>query len=94
MTYEPVLFDNTMLETANEALLFCKDFLQGKGRVREASALEGLMPVHTKELGTYALEVLKNARKEIRSDDVLEYLDMAIDSICRGLETPQQELAA
>ena len=94
MISEPVLFDNTMLETANEALLFCKDFLQVKGCVREASTLAGLLPVHTKELGTYALETLAMTREELSGAEALEYLDMAMETIRRGIETPQQELAA
>lgn len=85
MSFEPVLFDSTMFETANEAFLFCKGHLEKKGHLTAATQLGVLAPINTKMLGQLALQALYEVRPLLEDR---EYVDMAIDTLVRALERP------
>jgi hypothetical protein len=85
--YDPTLFDSPMLETANEAVLFCKELLE-KRDITAAAALESLGPISNKRLARMALEQLKHSRTR-SSADSREYFDWAVDALTRALR-PQQ----
>jgi hypothetical protein len=86
MSHEPVLFDSTMLETANDAFLFCKEHLE-KSEPRAAEALEGLAPINVPVLGRLALRALRDLEPRVKGAD-LEYVCIAINAMERALAAP------
>jgi hypothetical protein len=76
---EPILFTNTMFETANEAFLFCKDDLEKKGHVFAATHLESCGPVYNAVTGRLALDALHAVQP------VCAYADIAINAVERAL---------
>lgn len=93
MSFEPVLFANTMFETANEAFLFCKGYLEEKGHADAAQHLEGLDPINAVSLGRLALKALYRARPLV-TGDALEYVDIAINAMGRAVNPTQRPLHA
>jgi hypothetical protein len=93
MSFEPVLFDNTMYETANEAFLFCRATLLRRGNLVAARYLEGLDPIHQPSLARVALQALHAAKPYARGES-LEYVNIAIDAMERALETRPQRAVA
>jgi hypothetical protein len=92
MNFEPTLFDNTMLETANEALLFCKDYLE-KRELNVATQLEGLDPICTRTMASLALRVLFNIRTSVRGE-AKECVDIAINAMKRAIRDPEYAAVA
>ena len=92
MNCDPVLFASPMLETANEAFLFCKDLLLEKNDPA-AQHLEGLDPINTASLGRLALKALYTVRSVVRGES-REYVDIAINSMERAVgERPLNAVA-
>lgn len=92
MNHEPVLFASTMYETANEAFLFCKEYLE-KSDPRSAEMLEGIAPINVPVLGRLALRALQNLRTQA-NEETRVYVDIAINSMSRALgETPLSAVA-
>jgi hypothetical protein len=83
--YDPVLFDTPMYETANEALLFCKDDLEKRGHRLAAERLEGLAPINAPVLGRLALRALADIRADVGAESQ-EYVDIAVSSLERALD--------
>ena len=84
MSFEPVLFDSTMLETANEAFLFCRACLEEKGHVDAVRPLKGLDPINTHLMGRLALRALLVTRPLV-SGEVREYVDIAVNAMERAI---------
>jgi hypothetical protein len=92
MITEPVLFDSTMLETANEAFLFCKASLEKKEHP-SAQRLEGLEPINTTAMGRLALRALYDVRPSVEGAE-REYVDIAIQSLSRAVAVRQLSAVA
>jgi hypothetical protein len=92
MNFEPTLFDNPMLETANEALLFCKEALE-KSELAVASQLEGLEPINTPSVARIAIGVLYNVRKSVRGE-AQKHVDIAINAMKRAVSQPEYAAVA
>lgn len=85
VTDEPVLFDSTMLETANEAFLFCKASLEKKEHPA-AQRLEGFDPINNTSVGRLALSALYDVQPAVETED-REYVDIAINALSRAVGT-------
>lgn len=83
MTHEPVLFTSTMFETANEAFLFCKNYLQSANHPA-ANHLEGLDPINDPTLGRLALRALHTVQPLV-SGEARQYVDIALNALGRAM---------
>ena len=84
MTHEPINFTSTMFETANEAFLFCQEYLRRTGHPG-SRLLRGLDPINCPALGRIALRALREVQPST-SGETREYVDMALGAMTRALE--------
>lgn len=85
MNLDPVLFENSMYETANEAVLFCKEYLERNGHADVACDLDNLCPITDQAMAAYAREVLVRVQKNVRSRKAAEYVAIARSTVDRAL---------
>lgn len=85
MSFDPVLFDSTMYETANEAVLFCREYLEKNGNADAACALQNFEAITGADMALLALEALAGVQKQVRGPDAAEYVQMAIYTLERAL---------
>ena len=93
MSSEPTLFDSTMYETANEAVLFCKAHLKERGHTRLAKQLESATPVNSAAVGLVAQGILRNMRAQLPGDTG-EFVALALSTVERALESEPEPLSA
>jgi hypothetical protein len=80
--------ENSTYESAYEALLFCKMYLEEKGQVDAASYLEGLDPVCDQLTGRVARGRLVAAQRRISDSSAQHIVTLALNAIDRALHTP------
>jgi hypothetical protein len=85
MNLDPLLFASPMYETANEAVLFCKDFLQEKGFTALAERLAGNTPVNAIRPAIVVRDILLEARAQVRGE-AAEYVSIALGTVERALQ--------
>ena len=85
MSREPVIFSTVMFETANEAFLFCKDYLRDRGFHAESRRLRGLDPISAPLQGHYAIRALQEIRPLVPIE-AKTLIDFALSSLARALE--------
>ena len=76
MDNDPVLFDSTELETASEAVQFCKLYLEERGF--GCADLEGLVPITNADLGRLVTDALRKMLPNVRHAQAAEYLRIAL----------------
>lgn len=79
---DPVLFDNSALETANMTVLHCREVLEQNGLTREAQQLQGVA-VTDPQMAEVALNILQNMR--VKADAFYNARDLAISNIRSAL---------
>lgn len=94
MNFDPVLFDNSMYETANEAVLFCKEYLAQNGHAHVARDLENLNPVTGQAMAEFARASLTQAQKNVRGPKAAEYVRIALNTIDRALAGERGPISA
>ena len=85
MSREPVIFSTVMFETANEAFLFCKDYLRDRGFHAESKRLRGLDPISAPLQGHCAIKALQEIRPMV-SAEAQAFIDVALDGLSRALK--------
>lgn len=79
--HDPVLFDNSALETANMTVLHCREVLEQTGMTREAQQLQGVA-VTDPQMAQVALGILQNMRVKA---DAFYARNLAIQNIRSAL---------
>ncbi len=72
------LFDSTELETANEAVLFAKQYLEERGLEGLANHLEGLVPMTNHQIGRLVTGVLSDILPHTGRGQARDYVDLAL----------------
>lgn len=84
MSLDPVLFDSTTYETANDVVLFCYEALRNADLKTEYNRLRGLLPVSNKDLCIEVLrelKVIRSAPEVLSNKHLLEAVSTAVDSV-------------
>ena len=84
MNLDPTLFASPMYETANEAVLFCKDFLQKTGHTQFAEQLAGFTPVSHRTVAVVVHNLLKGMQPRV-TGEAAEYVAIALNTVARAL---------
>lgn len=93
MNLDPVLFESSMHETANEAVLFCQEYLEEKGYEDIASALAGHLPL-TDDTATYVVVCLLERALPRVQGEAVEYVRIALNTARRALAGERAPLSA
>lgn len=92
MCFEPILFTNSMYETANEAVLFCKTYLEEEGLDDLAGCLAGLDAVNEAAIGRVAHRVLLGMQSRVPSAHG-ECIATALNALERALGMSSLQVA-
>jgi hypothetical protein len=93
MNLDPTLFTNPMYETANEAVLFCQEFLQEKGYLQFAIQLAGFTPVSCYNVAVIVRDILVGMQTRVRGE-AAEYVAIALSTVCRAINGERTPLSA
>jgi hypothetical protein len=75
-------------ESANEALLFCKMYLEEKGLADAAIYLEGLDHVCDHRTGRVAWSCLVAASQRVNDVSAMHFVTLALNAVERALQAP------
>ena len=84
MNLDPTLFASSMYETANEAVLFCRDFLQEKDYAPFAKQLAGFTPVNDFAVACVVRDILTAMQPHVRGA-AAEYVAIALSTVERAM---------
>jgi hypothetical protein len=88
MSTDRVCFENETYESANEAVLFCKMYLEEKDQADAAIYLEGLDPICDQRTGRVARSCLVAAQQRTNDDQAMHVVTLALNAVDRALRTP------
>lgn len=85
MNLDPVIFDNALLETANEAVLFCKNFFVRSENAGLIPQLENVCPVTDLMMAYLARNTLRGMLPNVKGAAARNYVQIAINTLTRAL---------
>ena len=93
MNLDPTLFESSMHETANEAVLFCKEYLEKKGYESVARQLAAHLPLNDDASGRIVISILESALG-ITEKEALQYVHIALNTARRAVKGERAPLSA
>lgn len=85
MIFDPVHFDSTMFETANDAVLFCREYLEKNDNPHVALALLNIDVITNAMTARVALERFQRVRAYVVGRAQREYVDATISTLDRAI---------
>lgn len=93
MNLDPTLFESSMHETANEAVVFCKEYLEKAGHEEAAKQLAGYLPLHDGASAYLLVRVLEHILPAV-SGEAAKYVSIALSTARRAVRREDVQLSA